>query len=603
MEESTNLFEGDITTLESVVLEAPLRDAKQPCCERYTTAYEKAVKSCEEGQEQQAAVYKFLSIVTGIRQTYHVPGEPYGPKWAFDGMRSPIPVDLTDEDLSAIEAILSNTKDSALRARLYDLVWLSKKDHKACAAAAELYFEAADKLNTDDGWTFAEPCYWRGLDLARLLGRGKELYSNLSARMIEVARKSAAEKGYRCLKYLELLLQFQIGDLNVFARVAEEIAASFEKDKEFKRAQDYWETAATYWKRAKDNDAARRCRLVAGEALVSQAEQRIDGPNKSALAAASLLQRGIEALRQVDADPERVKVLRALLAKYQKASLKEMRTVSTTVDITDAVEQTRELIRGKSFEEALFSLAFGDAPLDPIEMRRKVDELVEQAPISQMAPFTLVDDMGRPIEHDAGLFQKTEADYEKALEARIFNAAQKLWKLRASAYIEPARLVVLEEHYPSLADIVFCVRYNPFVPPQHEYTYLRGIHAGFHGDFHVAASLLVPQIENSLRHILEMQGIDVSNLHSDGTQPLKILSGLLGIPELETTIGAELRFELRGILLENSGFNFRNRLCHGFVSDEDFNSVPAVNIWWLVLRLCLVTIYNLRDNQEVESDE
>jgi hypothetical protein len=48
-----------------------------------------------------------------------------------------------------------------------------------------------------------------------------------------------------------------------------------------------------------------------------------------------------------------------------------------------------------------------------------------------------------------------------------------------------------------------------------------------------------------------------------------------------------LHFELRGHLIEKTGFDFRNKVAHGFVSENDCYSAAALAVWWLVLRLCL----------------
>jgi hypothetical protein len=130
------------------------------------------------------------------------------------------------------------------------------------------------------------------------------------------------------------------------------------------------------------------------------------------------------------------------------------------------------------------------------------------------------------------------------------------------------------------------VQNNPFIPPDHAEIFLRGLHAGFHGDFIVAVHLLVPQVENSLRYLLEERGVDVSNLQSDGTQPVKILGALLGMEETKKALGRALHFEVRGHLIEKNGYDFRNKVAHGFVSEHDCYSKAALSCWWLVLRLC-----------------
>ena len=45
---------------------------------------------------------------------------------------------------------------------------------------------------------------------------------------------------------------------------------------------------------------------------------------------------------------------------------------------------------------------------------------------------------------------------------------------------------------------------------------------------------------------------------------------------------SDLLFELRGMLVDKSAYDFRNRLAHGFASDgEYFEFGGAINIWWL----------------------
>ena len=58
--------------------------------------------------------------------------------------------------------------------------------------------------------------------------------------------------------------------------------------------------------------------------------------------------------------------------------------------------------------------------------------------------------------------------------------------------------------------------------------------------------------------------------------------------QVKQIFGEALCFELRGILIEKSGFDFRNRVAHGFVHEGECYSAAGVTVWWLVLRLCLM---------------
>jgi Domain of unknown function (DUF4209) len=95
--------------------------------------------------------------------------------------------------------------------------------------------------------------------------------------------------------------------------------------------------------------------------------------------------------------------------------------------------------------------------------------------------------------------------------------------------------------------------------------------------------------------------VDVSNLMSDGTQPVKVLGALFGMKETKETLGEALCFELRGCLIEKTGYDFRNRLAHGFVSEADCYSAAGAMIWCLVLRICLIPVFQASESEAVSS--
>lgn len=100
----------------------------------------------------------------------------------------------------------------------------------------------------------------------------------------------------------------------------------------------------------------------------------------------------------------------------------------------------------------------------------------------------------------------------------------------------------------------------------------------------------MPQIENSIRYVLESRDVDVSNFKSDGLQPVKILSGLLDLPDTKQIFPPDLIFELRGNLIEKTGTDFRNRVAHGFVSEYECYTTAPITLWWLTLRICLTPL-------------
>lgn len=131
-------------------------------------------------------------------------------------------------------------------------------------------------------------------------------------------------------------------------------------------------------------------------------------------------------------------------------------------------------------------------------------------------------------------------------------------------------------------------------PAGREMLFARGLHAGLTGDFVVAMHLSLPQVENSLRHMLAQRGVVVTKL-VDGIEDVVFLHELLDArgtyrPLLEEMFGEDTIFDLEGLLVRRFGANLRNRSAHGLMDYEQIQSVEGIYSWWLVLRLCVAAL-------------
>lgn len=162
------------------------------------------------------------------------------------------------------------------------------------------------------------------------------------------------------------------------------------------------------------------------------------------------------------------------------------------------------------------------------------------------------------------------------------------WPTAVEWRIEPARFTILQEHSVRLKDLEFFVTNNPFIPKGHEGIYRRGIQAVFFGDWLVAMHLLIPQLETSLRHVLQQHGVVTSTLDSDGTQKERDINQLLWDPKADEIFGSDILFDLRGILIERFGCNMRNEMAHGLIYEGGFYRAESIYLWWLVIRMCWI---------------
>ena len=125
-----------------------------------------------------------------------------------------------------------------------------------------------------------------------------------------------------------------------------------------------------------------------------------------------------------------------------------------------------------------------------------------------------------------------------------------------------------------------------FIPKDRLTFFIQGLYQGFNNNFVVAAHILIPQIENSLKHILNLKNICTTNYYEE-IQEDNMLGGLIEKIINSPISKKDFLIELKDFLVEKNGENFRNSLCHGLLSENEIfgNSIYL----WL---LALLMVYN-----------
>lgn len=549
--------------------------------------FTKAAKFAEEkGDKQSAAALAFLAVLTGFGDSFDTPQTPFMPMIQLEGRRSAIPSDLTNTDLEALKVLAAKTTVHVLRARLHDVLWVRAKIVSAGQEAARQYIEAAKLQDNDEDWTDALRSFKRALQLAATFGRTKPLFNEtVGAVETSVKASASAKEGYRTLMLARVLFTHKVGKPSEYATLMSQVAQQAEAAGDFRRCTEYRDHEAEWHFATGESKAAMNARLMGAEAALKLAEARAADGN-AALAASQLYIEAIEKLQRAEAPKARILEAKERLNQLQEAAVAEMKTFDVKFDISGEIAKAQEYVRSDNFRVSVLKLVRGVPLFDPVKVRADVLATAKEFPLSHLIPRGQVDEKGRTTAVQGAVLGGTPEEQQASIHAQMFAHVKPQWALIVNAFITPAREEILTIHFPTFEDLAFLVRNNPFVPPRHERTILRGLHAGFYGDFVVAAHILTPQIENSIRYVLESRGVDVSHLKPDGTQPVKILGGLLELPETEKAFGAPMVFELRGCLIEKTGFDFRNRVAHGFVSDPECDSPAATLVWWQFLRLC-----------------
>lgn len=546
-------------------------------------------------------VFKFLARVSCGSLDCDATHEPF--RAIFSGW--PTPDDIPDEHVHLLPELAPLTRDPELRARIADVAWLRARHYQSALLAVSSYLESARRLDKTGSWIHGLERVERALRIAAQFRRSHgsafdDVVAHIEGELIRI--DPVGQRWFQPARMMELLIELRTGDKKRWSTYAEELAERAEREHDLDRAKDYW-TVKAAWEHVLDNEAGRKAAEIrAAEVQVTISNSYLVGPNPDYLSSATQLQMAIEMFRQVGAR-ERAEDLRLELANRDRYGYQNMKTLKHSVDISKYVDQSESAVRGKDFPTALVILARLVTPPKLDWLRQRALETSEEVAFAHLFSVSRVDGFGRVVANKPSLHSSDPAEVEKATLAEMFNRAAEYQRFSSQAFIWPARALILREHSVRERDISFLIDHNPLIPFGHHQLVSRGLYAGLIADFPVAVHLLVPQLEQSIRWQLNACDVTTTSMASDGVQEELDLTRLLAMPITSDVFGAELVFDLRGLLVERFGSNYRNLLAHGLLNYWDLAGSSAEYLWWLALRFySLPTLARIAHAESTEAN-
>jgi hypothetical protein len=577
-----------------------LESAEKKKCRCYFTLFQKASQEHQKASDVLGQrVYAFLAVITSFFPAYDNRINPYRSMWTdVDGTRSLVPDDLEDKDLDALQKVLPEIKDPEFRARVADILWIRRKDHKAALIAISSFLESAEQLKSEELW----PAHVERLDRAAQISARKG-FEPQCAEVIAVVKAEINDNQYNlksgllCARLMRILLLLDEGDVDRYANLAERLARDFAASGEWHFTEHYWACKEQWVRKSEDIEQLQKCQIDAAESHVEHAETLLKNNPPQCLMAARIMGKGLEALRRAQAENTRIREVHRRMLVVQKKSLSEMKAHGFSEDRIPGMKENREKVQqgvikhlsGLDFETAILRLAFIAQPTNLEEMKRSEKKNLDHFIWDKLFGADCVDRDGKTTDTMPALGLDGEDPDQVALRKKMVqNAISINWPLAVDWRIEPARRIIAHEHSVRSSDLAFLVCNNPFIPEGHEGIYLKGIQAGFYGDWLTAMHLLVPQLDASFRHVLQQHGEITSILNPDRTQEEQDINKLFWKKGMLDIFGEDILFDLRGILIERFGGNLRNQLAHALMPEAAFYSVQAIYLWWLIIRLCYI---------------
>ena len=580
-----------------VDIEAPIRDSSNVDCTSLGGLY--ATAASEQSDAGNMVKHRVLRLLASIAHMSFKPedrAEPYAPQWVMGNRRSVIPADLKGEQSRVLATIAPGIQNPGLRARLADIAWYNDRSSQTMAQVAiGAYCEAIEAVVNGGAEIRYAPqgavgrhgsdLLRRACQIAQATGWKDPEGSRLKSLMQTVLQQAPKPGHFRDFLNLgRLSMQFSSSGASTIATTAEILAASPAIDPHLSR--ELWQLAASAYDRSESTEDARRCRVSAAECYVTLAE----AAGGIGIVASSHLMDAIRDLRNLPDTKERRSELEVKLRQAQAHIRDEMGVFSSEVNLTDLVDEARRAVGGMSLASAIWEFVNLSRSPTPGELRDAVEQQARDHPISSMMPRSIHDDDNKIVANSPGYMGNEDDD--DAIRPLVAQLESTRRSLDAAGLIEPARRTIHAEHGLDLDDLQYLAEMSPFVPRDRTYLFGLGFTRFLNGDFASALHILVPQLENSLRHILRLAGQDPSAIQSDMTQEDRSLSVMLDKDRdaLERVFGNAIMYEIENLFDVRCGPAIRHRLAHGLISVPECLSPDSVYASWFMFRLCCLPL-------------
>jgi hypothetical protein len=317
-------------------------------CAHYAEDFRKKIEDTTDGISK--AIYETFYHVCSFRFVPSDSNEPFKPMMTMsDGRRSAIPEDFDDDMLNSLRLLGASVDDAELRARLSDLLWVRKRDHKLAVIALEAYLESASLLESRSSLFSSFERIERALRLAKMLNK-QEVIQKIKSLIEEFLDRRSEQEPLQCAGLIRLLKEFRIGEPTIEAGRAKKIAEKADARRDFDSAFKYWSFSADWLLIAKDQTGEHAARVAGAETYVKQIEllEARDSPNYMLIV--YWLEKAIEAYRRIGRLPERVSELQKRLLAMQSRAVSQLAALSSgPVDVKELVEKAVSVVSGKRF--------------------------------------------------------------------------------------------------------------------------------------------------------------------------------------------------------------------------------------------------------------
>lgn len=331
---------------------------------------------------------------------------------------------------------------------------------------------------------------------------------------------------------------------------------------------------ARYYRRLNKPDDVKRVLLAYGESFLEASKEA------AGMVGSAWLQR-VHSVYLEFAMNKEAELIAAKLPELGQKSTEEMGTISHEVTIPK--EKMDNYVA--AMIEGELAVALNRIANIYIPSREKTEYQVEQLSkkfvLQSMMPKSICDERGQAVAHIGIVSDDMEGNVIHRMSQNIGLAS--IWLNRVLKEL----VVKFNLDGEKITSELFK---SPVFSKNKQDIIEAGLLAFFEEDYLVSIHLLIPQIEEAFRNVVEVVGGPVYKKNRFGGVHLRSMDEILRDDSFVQALGEDASFYFRVLLTDARGWNIRNSVCHGLPSIDTFNPQVADRIIHVLLVLAQLRI-------------
>lgn len=206
------------------------------------------------------------------------------------------------------------------------------------------------------------------------------------------------------------------------------------------------------------------------------------------------------------------------------------------------------------------------------KIKQELEKEAEESPLAFLGSTVVYDDFGSPV-------RKIGNDESQAFSKLMHGMYQRMQI--ESMFMSLYKRKMIEKNILTVETVMQTLDSSPLIHSGQRSIIRRGIESYFASDYLVACHLLIPQFESAIRRLVTMLGGEILTHDAnpnDGNQYIT-LNGLLTSDVLANSgLPEDVIVYFRNLFTNQSGWNLRNLICHGLLTEGQFSEAKADRI-------------------------